>query len=73
MALLPSPQKASEVSASCSLGNEARLTPESLAWVDEKLKEPGWARQFLIDSGLIDAQGRWNTSYWPEDGKAGQE
>ena len=52
---------------------EARLTSENLAWVDEKIKEPGWARQFLISAGLLDSKGHWNPSYWPEDGEAGSQ
>lgn len=52
-------------------GPESRLTSENLAWVDEKLKEPGWARQFLISAGLLDSEGHWNRSYWPDDGEAG--
>lgn len=50
-----------------------RLTPENLAWVDEKIKEPGWAKQFLISAGLLDSKGQWNPSYWPEDGEAGSK
>ncbi len=50
-----------------------RLTPENLAWVDEKIKEPGWAKQFLISAGLLDSKGHWNPSYWPEDGEAGSK
>lgn len=49
---------------------ETRLTSENLAWVDEKIKEPGWAKQFLISAGLLDSKGHWNPSYWPEDGEA---
>ena len=52
---------------------ETRLTSENLAWVDEKIKEPGWARQFLISAGLLDSKGHWNPSYWPEDGEAGSK
>jgi hypothetical protein len=52
-------------------GPESRLTSENLAWVDEKLKEPGWARQFLISAGILDSDGHWNRSYWPDDGEAG--
>jgi hypothetical protein len=49
------------------------LTSENLAWVDEKIKEPGWAKQFLISAGLLDSKGHWNPSYWPEDGEAGSK
>lgn len=52
---------------------ETRLTSEKLARVDEKIKEPGWARQFLISAGLLDSKGHWNPSYWPEDGEAGSK
>jgi hypothetical protein len=52
---------------------EMRLTSENLAWVNEKLKEPGWAKQFLISAGLLDSNGHWNSSYWPEDGEARSE
>lgn len=48
-----------------------RLTSENLAWVDEKMKETGWAKRFLISAGLLDSKGHWNPSYWPEDGEAG--
>ena len=50
---------------------QMRLTSENLAWVDEKIKEPGWARQFLISAGLLDSNGHWNPAYWPDDGEAG--
>jgi hypothetical protein len=41
--------------------------------VDEKIKEPGWAKEFLISAGLLDSKGHWNRSYWPEDGEAGSK
>jgi len=52
---------------------QTRLTSENLAWVNEKIKEPGWARQFLISAGLLDSNGHWNSSYWPEDGETGSK
>lgn len=73
MALLtPQPKQASPDIPS-GQGPESRLTSENLAWVDEKLKEPGWARQFLISAGLLDSEGHWNRSYWPDDGEAGSQ
>jgi len=50
-----------------------RLSSENLAWVDEKLKEPGWARQFLISAGILDSKGLWNSSYWPENGESSSQ
>jgi len=64
----PADQGMPEVSS-----QETRLTSENLAWVDEKIKEPGWAKQFLISAGLLDSKGHWNPSYWPEDGEAGSK
>jgi hypothetical protein len=73
MALLTSQPKQASSGTPAGQGPETRLTSENLAWVDEKLKEPGWARQFLISAGLLDSQGHWNPSYWPEDGEAGSK
>jgi len=50
-----------------------RLMSENLAWVDEMIKAPGWARQFLISAGLLDSNGHWNPAYWPDDGEAGSK
>ena len=52
---------------------ETRLTLENLAWVDEEIKEPGWAKQFLIFARLLDSKVHWNPSYWAEDGEAGSK
>jgi hypothetical protein len=68
MALLTPQPKAAGPATPDRHGQETRLTSENLAWVDEKLKERGWARQFLISAGLLDFEGHWNPSYWPENG-----
>lgn len=73
MALLTPQPKAAGPATHDRYGQETRLTSENLAWVDEKLKEPGWARQFLISAGLLDSEGHWNPSYWPENGEAGSK
>ena len=73
MALLTPRQNPAGPGMPDSPTQETRLTSENLAWVDEKIKEPGWARQFLISAGLLDSKGHWNPSYWPEDGEAGSK
>lgn len=73
MALLTPRQNPAGLGMPNSPTHETRLTSENLAWVVEKIKEPGWARQFLISAGLLDSNGHWNPSYWPEDGEAGSK
>lgn len=73
MALLPPRQYSAGEGMPGGPAQETRLTFENLAWVDEKIKEPGWARQFLISAGLLDSNGHWNPSYWPDDGEAGSK
>jgi len=73
MALLTHRQNPADEGMPEVSSQETRLTSENLAWVDEKIKEPGWAKEFLISAGLLDSKGHWNRSYWPEDGEAGSK
>jgi hypothetical protein len=73
MALLPPRQHPAGQGLPGGAAQQTRLTSENLAWVDEKIKEAGWARQFLISAGLLDSNGHWNPSYWPDDGEAGSK